>query len=113
MRFHVLTLFPEAFQGPLEHSMLSRAVARDVISVQVTDIRRYTHDLHGTADDYQFGGGAGMVMKPEPVFEAVDDVRSGYPPHVRPEIPVVLLSPQGSYSARLLWRRWPVTRPWC
>jgi tRNA (guanine37-N1)-methyltransferase len=95
MRFHVLTLFPEAFQGPLEHSMLGRANQRGLVSVQLTNIRSYTHDAHGTADDYQFGGGAGMVLKPEPIFEAVEDVLSAYPEEDRAGIPIILLSPQG------------------
>jgi tRNA (guanine37-N1)-methyltransferase len=95
MRFHVLTLFPEAFKGPLEYSMLGRACQRGLISVELTDIRNYTHDVHGTADDYQFGGGAGMVMKPEPIFESVEDVLSGFSIPERASIPIVLLSPQG------------------
>lgn len=95
MRFHVLTLFPDAFQGPLEHSMMGRAVRRGLISVELTDIRNFTHDPHGTADDYQFGGGAGMVLKPEPVFEAVESVVDAYPPDEQSDIPIVLLSPQG------------------
>jgi len=95
MRFHVLTLFPEAFRGPLEHSMLGRARQRGIVSVELTDIRDYTHDAHGTADDYQFGGGAGMVMKPEPIFEAVEAVLSSYPEDERSGTPVILLSPQG------------------
>jgi tRNA (guanine37-N1)-methyltransferase len=95
MRFHVLTLFPEAFQGPLEHSMLGRASQRGLISVELTNIRNYTHDAHGTADDYQFGGGAGMVLKPEPIFEAVEDILSAYPEEEQGSIPIILLSPQG------------------
>ncbi len=95
MRFHILTLFPDAFRGPLEHSMLERARQRDLISFQLTDIRDFAHDVHGTADDYQFGGGAGMVMKPEPVFEAVEAALAPYPPQERTAIPIVLTSPQG------------------
>ena len=95
MRFHVLTLFTEAFQGPFQHSMLEQACRKGVISIQLTDIRDYTHDSHRTTDDYQFGGGPGMVLKPEPVFEAVEDVLSGYSTEDRPQIPVVLLTPQG------------------
>ena len=95
MRFHLLTLFTGAFQGPLQHSMLEQACRKGVISIQLTDIRDYTHDPHRTADDYQFGGGPGMVLKPEPVFEAVEDVLSSYPPGDRSQIPVVLLTPQG------------------
>jgi tRNA (guanine37-N1)-methyltransferase len=95
MRFHVLTLFPEAFRGLLDHSMLGRARQRGTISVELTDIRGYTHNAHGTADDYQFGGGAGMVMKPEPIFEAVEAVLSSYPEGEQSMTPVILLSPQG------------------
>lgn len=95
MQFHVLTLFVEAFQSPLDHSILGKAQERGLITVQLTDIRDYTHDAHGTADDYQFGGGAGMVLKPEPVFEAVEDVLKPYSASDRANIPVILLSPQG------------------
>ena len=95
MRFHVLTLFPQAFQGPVEHSMVGRACRRGLVSVELTDIRDFTHDAHGTADDYQFGGGAGMVLKPEPLFEAVDSVLASHSADGRSRVPVVLLSPQG------------------
>ena len=95
MRFHVLTLFPEAFSGPLECGVVGLASRRGLISIQITDIRTYTHDSHGTADDYQFGGGAGMVLKPEPIFEAVDDILAQNTPEGRARIPVILLSPQG------------------
>ena len=95
MRFHVLTLFTEAFQGPFQHSMLEKATRKGLISIQLTDLRDYTHDAHGTADDYQFGGGHGMVLKPEPVFEAVEDVLGNYVPEERRSIPIILFSPQG------------------
>ncbi len=95
MRFHVLTLFPQSFPGPLGDSMVGMACQRGLISIEVTDIRAYTHDAHGTADDYQFGGGPGMVMKPEPIFEAVEAVLSNVAPADRPGAEVVLLSPQG------------------
>ncbi len=95
MRFHVLTLFPQAFSEPLEHSMLGRACRRGMATVLLTDIRDYTHDAHGTADDYQFGGGSGMVLKPEPIFEAAEAVLASYPDQERSGIPIVLLSPQG------------------
>ena len=95
MRFHVLTLFPEAFQGPFQYSMLGMARDNGRVSIRVTDLRDYTNDAHRTADDYQFGGGPGMVLKPEPVFDAVDDVLGQYPAEQQTDIPVVLLSPQG------------------
>ena len=95
MQFHVLTLFPEMFPGPLEHSIVGLACQRGLIAIQVTDIRSYTHDPHGTADDYQFGGGPGMVLKTEPIFEAVEDVASGWTQEYREQAETILLSPQG------------------
>ena len=95
MRFHVLTLFPDAFRGHLEYSMLALALQRGLVSIDVTDIRDYSHDPHNTADDYQFGGGHGMVMKPEPVFEATEAALSGYSEADRAEIPIILFTPQG------------------
>ena len=95
MRFHILTLFPEAFAGPAHYSLLGRAIRNGLLAVSVTDIRAYTTDAHGTADDYQFGGGPGMVMKPEPIFAAAADALSDYTPEQRAAIPIILLSPQG------------------
>ena len=95
MRFHILTLFPEAFAGPAHYSLMGRAIRRGLVSVIVSDIRAYTNDAHGTADDYQFGGGPGMVMKPEPIFAAAAEALAGYSPEQRAALPVILLSPQG------------------
>ena len=95
MRFHVLTLFPDAFRGHLEYSILALALQRGLVSIDVIDIRDYSHDPHNTADDYQFGGGHGMVMKPEPVFEATEAALSGYSEADRAEIPIILFTPQG------------------
>ena len=95
MRFHVLTLFPEAFGLSSQFSIVARAVQRGHVAIEVTDIRDYTHDAHGTADDYQFGGGHGMVMKPEPVFEAAEAALSRHDTGERAAIPVILLTPQG------------------
>jgi tRNA (guanine37-N1)-methyltransferase len=75
--------------------MLEQARRKGIISVELKDLRHFTHDAHGTADDYQFGGGHGMVLKPEPVFEAVEDVLKEYTPDQRAVIPIVLLTPQG------------------
>ena len=91
MRFDILTLFPEMFSGPFDHSMLKKASDRGLINIHVHDIRQFAHGPHHVADDYQYGGGPGMVMKPEPIFEAVEHVLSF---HDAP-VPVVLLSPQG------------------
>ncbi|MCI0799892.1 MAG: tRNA (guanosine(37)-N1)-methyltransferase TrmD, partial [Chloroflexi bacterium] len=76
--------------------MLELACRRGLISVEIKNIRDYTHDAHGTADDYQFGGGAGMVLKAEPIFEAVEDILGGRTPEQRANIPIILMSPQGS-----------------
>ncbi|NJD11555.1 MAG: tRNA (guanosine(37)-N1)-methyltransferase TrmD [Gemmatimonadetes bacterium] len=87
MRINIVTIFPAFFDGPLGLSIPARAAARGLVEYRLVDLRQYTHDRHRTVDDYQFGGGAGMVMKPEPFFEAVDDLK--------PEGPVVLLSARG------------------
>ena len=113
MRFHVLTLFPEAFgqtssrsgaepASRVAFSIVGRAVQRGQVAIEVNDIRDYTHDAHGTADDYQFGGGHGMVMKPEPVFEATEAALSGYTAQERAKIPVILLTPQGELLTQRL-----------
>lgn len=102
MRFHVLTLFPDAFQEPLEYSMLARALERDLLSIDVIDIRDYSHDPHNTADDYQFGGGHGMVLKPEPVFEATEAALSVYSDAERSDIPILLFTPQGEVLTQRL-----------
>ena len=95
MRFHVLTLFPDAFRILTEYSIIGRAVERRLISVEAADIRQFTTDRHGTADDYQFGGGPGMVLKPEPVFAAVDAALSDVSADQRDRTPITLTSPQG------------------
>ena len=95
MRFHVLTLFPDAFRFITDYSVLGRAIQRGLLSVTAADIRQFATDRHGTADDYQFGGGPGMVMKPEPVFAAVDIALQPLPANERERTPVVLTSPQG------------------
>ena len=95
LHLHILTLFPAMFQGPFEHSIVKRAVQNGLVDIKVHDVREHTHDRHHTADDYQYGGGPGMVMKPEPLFEAVEAVQASYPQETAQQMPVVLLSPQG------------------
>ena len=95
MRFHILTLFPAVFRDHLEYSMLGRAVKSGIVSIDVTDIRDYAHDPNHTADDYQFGGGHGMIMKPDPVFEATEACLSKYTEAERTEIPIIFFTPQG------------------
>jgi tRNA (guanine37-N1)-methyltransferase len=77
IRFDILTLFPGIFEGPLRESLLGRAVERGLIEVRLHDIRKHAHDRHRQVDDYAFGGGPGMVMKAEPVFEAVESLGEG------------------------------------
>ena len=99
MDIHILTLFPEMFQGPFQESIVARAVEREVVSIHIHNIRDYTQDKHRMVDDYPFGGGGGMVLKPEPLFLAVEDVKSRLTDESGPqrakEAQVVLLSPQG------------------
>ncbi len=90
MRFDVFSLFPEVFQPYLDISILKRAIQNDLIQVRTHNIRDWATDKHHTTDDTPYGGGGGMVMKPEPIFAAVEDVL-GAPP----SCPVVLLCPQG------------------
>jgi tRNA (guanine37-N1)-methyltransferase len=95
MQFDILTLFPETFQGPLNAGLFQRAISRGLVTVKLHNIRDYTHDQHRTVDDYPYGGGAGMVLKPEPVFEAVDSLQSGTSPEQATALPIILLTPQG------------------
>jgi len=97
MQFEVFTLLPEVFPPYLESSILQRARQRGLVSVNVHNIRDYTHDKHHMTDDTPYGGGGGMIMKPEPIFEAVETVL-GLGPHLTPPVPahpVILLDPQG------------------
>ena len=87
LRINVITIFPDFFAGPLSLSIPSRAAAAGSVTYNVVDLRDFTHDKHRTVDDYPYGGGAGMVMKPQPFFEAVESL--GAKP------PIVLLSPRG------------------
>jgi tRNA (guanine37-N1)-methyltransferase len=87
LRINIVTIFPEFFAAPLGLSIPARASASGAVAYRVVDLRDYTHDRHRTVDDYPYGGGPGMVMKPEPFFEAVDAL--GAAP------PIVLLSARG------------------
>jgi tRNA (guanine37-N1)-methyltransferase len=87
MKINVVTIFPEFFGAPLALSIPARAAAAGLVSFRIVDLRDFTHDRHRTVDDAPYGGGAGMVMKPEPFFEAVDALR--------PAGPIVLMSARG------------------
>jgi len=92
LNIDVLTLFPEAFPGFLEHSIIGRAMAQGIVKIRLHNIRSFTHDKHHTVDDYPYGGGAGMVMKPEPIFEAVESIRAE---NAAAAFRLILLTPQG------------------
>lgn len=94
MDFEIFTLLPEVFEPYLRSSILLRAQEHGLISVTVHNIRDFTHDKHHTTDDVPYGGGGGMVMKPEPVFEAVETIL-GFAEGQPAPCPVILLTPQG------------------
>ena len=87
LRINVVTIFPEFFAGPLGLSIPSRAAAAGSVTYNIVDLRDFTHDKHRTVDDAPYGGGPGMVMKPQPFFEAVESLKTS--------APIVLLSPRG------------------
>jgi tRNA (guanine37-N1)-methyltransferase len=87
MHFDIFTLFPAMFQGPFSESILKRAQERELLSIALHNIRAATTDKHHVVDDYPYGGGAGMVMKPDPIFAAIEPVYQGGP--------IILLTPQG------------------
>jgi tRNA (guanine37-N1)-methyltransferase len=91
MIFHVITIFPEFFGGPFDHGVVARAHQAVLIKIHIHDLRTWTSDRHKTVDDRPFGGGEGMLLKPEPIFEAVESVWPTRPRHSR----IVLLSAQG------------------
>ena len=88
MRIDVLTLFPAMFAGPLDESIIKRAREAGLLDLRIHNLREYAHDRHKTVDDRPFGGGPGMLLKPEPLFEAIEDLS-------RDSAHVVLLSPSG------------------
>jgi tRNA (guanine37-N1)-methyltransferase len=99
MRFDILTLFPGMFDGVFDYSIIERAIERSIVDIHLHDIRAFTNDKHHVVDDYPYGGGAGMVMKPEPVFDAVEAVMKEYNGN---SSSIILLSPVGRlYNQRV------------
>jgi tRNA (guanine37-N1)-methyltransferase len=102
MIFHVLTIFPEFFRGPFEHGVLARAEKSSLLQIRIHNLRNWTYDVHKTVDDRPFGGGEGMVLKPQPVFEAVEQI---FPRRDPRKQRVVLLSAQGQLFQQRAARR--------
>lgn len=88
MKIDVLTLFPGMFAGPLDESIIKRARENEILQLRIHDLRNWTHDRHKTVDDRPFGGGPGMVLKPEPLFEAAEALAG-------PKTRVILMGPSG------------------
>jgi tRNA (guanine37-N1)-methyltransferase len=104
MQFDIVTIFPEFFAGPLDYGIVRRARETNLVDVRLHDLRDFTHDRHRTVDDRPFGGGEGMVLKPEPLFEAVESI-AGADPAARPGAAVVLLSASGKLFRQETARR--------
>ncbi len=96
MYIDILTLFPQIFHGMFGTGIFKRAIDQKLVNVSLHNIRDYTQDKHHIVDDYAYGGGAGMVLKPEPIFEAVESIKSNIPPNQEGGmLPIILLTPQG------------------
>ena len=94
LKIDVLTLFPKMFEGPLTESMLRRAREKKLLEIKIRDIRDFTSDKHGTADDSAYGGG-GMVLKPEPIFKAVEHLKKSVKVSKCQSVKVILMTPDG------------------
>src|SRR6266581_3295365 len=114
MKFDVVTIFPEFFAGPLHYGIVRRAREAGLIDIRVHDLRQFTHDRHKTVDDRPFGGGEGMVLKPEPIFRAVETILSDAAPppgekgetQKRPDdTAIVLLSASGKIFVQEMAQR--------
>jgi len=101
VKWRILTVFPDFVQGALQWGVLGRAISSGRIEVEVVNLRDFTHDQHRTTDDYAFGGGGGMVMKPEPFFEFWDSL-----PEAEPKPYVVYPSPQGERFTSETAKQW-------
>lgn len=102
MIFHLLTIFPDYFRGPFEYGVVARGVQANRIQIQIHDLRQWTFDRHRSVDDRPFGGGEGMLMKPEPIFLATQTIF----PQKSDNKKVVLLSAQGRLFDQAAARRW-------
>ena len=97
MKIDILTLFPRMFDGFLTESIIKRAISSNQVEINVIDFRKYSTDIHNRVDDYPYGGGAGMVLMPEPIFNAIDDIRTD-------DSFIILCTPQGKiYNQELAY----------
>ncbi len=112
MHFDIVTLFPDFFRGPFDHGILERALRSGLAEVQTHDLRAFTHDRHRTVDDRPFGGGEGMVLKPQPIFECLESLNIS-PKETRDTTKesVILLSAQGKRFTQSTARRLAIARP--
>ena len=101
MQFHILTIFPDFFESPFRHGVVANAAEAGLIEIRIHDLRNWTHDRHRTVDDRPFGGGEGMLLKPAPIFEAVESIWPERSPGQR----LVLLSAQGKRLDQAAARR--------
>jgi tRNA (guanine37-N1)-methyltransferase len=101
MNFHIVTIFPDFFQGPFAHGVVAKAAEAGILQIQIHDLRTWTSDRHRTVDDRPFGGGEGMLLKPEPLFAAVESIW----PERAPDRRVILLSAQGKTFDQAAARR--------
>lgn len=97
MKIDILTLFPKMFEGFLNESIIKRAINENKVEINIIDFRKYTSDSHNRVDDYPYGGGAGMVLMPEPIFNAVDDIK-------KDDSLIILCTPQGkTYNQKMAY----------
>ena len=97
MKIDILTIFPEMFEGFLNTSIIKRAIQNKLVDIQIHDIRKYSKDPHKKVDDYGYGGGRGMVLMPQPIFDAVDDLK-------QENTKVILMTPQGqTYKQKIAY----------
>ncbi len=95
MQIDIVTLFPQMFESPLSTGIFKRAIDHKLVVINIYNLRDYTHDKHRTVDDCPYGGGAGMLLKPEPIFEAIETIKSGASQKQENKVRVILLTPQG------------------
>ena len=100
MRFDIITLFPDFFSSPLQSGLLGKALAKEIAQIHLVNPRDFTTDKHRRVDDEPYGGGVGMVLKPEPIFAAVESVP------ILPRRDIILLTPQGERMNQSLFREW-------